>query len=123
MWFIISHYWVAVLLALGLGLVIGFISCGRSALPKGFNRWGSAGLIATLVVGLVVWLAVFPGRLGLWFETLLLTFLTYIVGCFLGTLLKKMDGTSIIGSSFRAYSLESGGSQPRCCACDSKSGG
>jgi predicted flap endonuclease-1-like 5' DNA nuclease len=89
MWFIISHYWVAILLALGLGLIVGYFTCNKNAALERLNRWGFPALVATGVGILIAWMHLLPGRLGLWLETLLLTFITYIVGCLLGTYLKR----------------------------------
>lgn len=84
MWYLIQQYWLWLLGALAIGLAIGwltFLPASRTLWPK----WISIVAIA-FVIGLVLaGLKAIPGVAGLWLDTALLFFTSYIIGCFLGS--------------------------------------
>lgn len=88
MMYLISQLWVWLLLALIVGLVIGWLTCSREPTRwwGGWVPWGTA----IFLIGLL--LAVFrtlPDRMGYLLDTALLMFGTYIVGCCIGCLIKQ----------------------------------
>lgn len=91
MLYLIQSYWLWLLLALILGLAVGWVTSvvGRGRPPEGWLppwlRWAGAFFLAGLVVALFKWL---PGRGGLHLETALLLFGSYIAGCFVSVLLQ-----------------------------------
>jgi len=93
MTYLLSTYWLWMLLALVLGGVVGFATFLRSGNAWWPDAWpGWFKLLGLLfVVGLIV--AVFkwlPGLLGHYLETALLFVGSYIVGCFLGSWLASL---------------------------------
>ena len=90
MWFVLSHYWIAAVVALGLGVLIGFITWGRLAERKGLNSWLVPMLVAVVIALVLMAFKVFPGRSGVWLESAMILFGLYIVGCFAGGWLKSI---------------------------------
>jgi predicted flap endonuclease-1-like 5' DNA nuclease len=88
MWYLINMYWLPLMLALALGLIVGWLTCGRNETRwwLGWVPWGTGLFLAGLLVALLRWL---PGRYGLWLDTALLLFAAYIIGCCLGCLLRQ----------------------------------
>ncbi|MGY5776329.1 hypothetical protein [Rhizobium sp. LEGMi135b] len=96
MTYLLSTYWLWMLLALVLGGIVGFTSFLRSASgwwPQSWPGWFKL-LCILFVVGLVVavlrWL---PGLAGHYLETALLFVGSYVVGCFLGGWLASLRAT------------------------------
>ncbi|QLP96924.1 MAG: hypothetical protein HZY79_05285 [Rhodoblastus sp.] len=85
--YVLSQYWVFAGLAALLGLAVGWLTC---APPRdGRLGWLTWGLLA-FVVGLVTALAgAAPGLAGHAIEIALLLFAAYLLGCWLGCLLKR----------------------------------
>lgn len=88
MWYLINMYWLPLVLALALGMGVGWLTCGRAETRwwQGWVPWGAGLFLAGIVVALLRWL---PGRYGLWLDTGLILFASYIVGCCLGCLLRQ----------------------------------
>ncbi|MGL4728969.1 MAG: hypothetical protein ACRCWO_09455 [Bosea sp. (in: a-proteobacteria)] len=87
MWYLITQYWFWLLLALVLGLIIGWLTCGGNR--RGWG-WLPFGIIAAVIAALVAILRWVNGVPALWLETGVLMFSSYIIGCCLGCWLKKM---------------------------------
>jgi predicted flap endonuclease-1-like 5' DNA nuclease len=87
MWYLIMQYWFWLLLALVLGLLIGWLTCG-----DGNRRWGwlPFGIIAAVIAALAAIMRWVNGVPALWLETGVLLFASYLIGCCLGCWLKKM---------------------------------
>ena len=77
------------------GGVVGWFSYvdipARRGWFEGWAKWGAALFVAGL---LVAFLKLLPGRAGFWLETALFLFFVYIVGCFLGGVLKMALSTA-----------------------------
>lgn len=105
MTYLLSTYWLWMLLALVLGGIVGFTSFLRSASgwwPQSWPGWFKL-LCVLFVVGLVVavlqWL---PGLAGHYLETALLFVGSYIVGCFLGSWLASLRATQPLEADSKA---------------------
>jgi hypothetical protein len=84
--------------ALGFGLVVGwrtYLDAPRRNWRDGWIVWGA---LAFVIAVIVATLKLAPGRYGLWLEVALLMTAFYIVGCFLGSGLKKLLGTHETGA-------------------------
>jgi predicted flap endonuclease-1-like 5' DNA nuclease len=81
-------YWL--LLALALGVLIGWITCGRGG--DGFWRGVTPWLLLMGLGALVSLAQLLPQRPGLWFDLGMLMLTGYFAGCCLGCLLGKMFG-------------------------------
>jgi hypothetical protein len=76
--------------ALGIGLVVGwrtYLNAPRRNWRDGWIVWGALAFVVGVIVAA---LKLLPGRYGLWLEIALLMLAFYIVGCFLGSALKKL---------------------------------
>jgi len=89
MYYLLTTYWMWFVVALLAGAAIGYSSSRRGASERSARRWPWWAAIA-FVAGLVVAvLHGFPGRAGLYLETLLLLSFWYAVGGLLGIWLGK----------------------------------
>jgi predicted flap endonuclease-1-like 5' DNA nuclease len=77
------------LIALVLGLAIGWWSCRAEPRTYGFG-WLTWGIIAFLFGLFAAAMKLVPGVAGLWLEILLWLFFAYVLGCFLGCLLGRI---------------------------------
>ena len=87
MYYLISNYGWWLIIALMIGLIVGYITCSRSE-PR---RWGWLPLALIVALAALV-LTVFRfinGVPALWTETALLFFTFYLAGCCLGCLIKQ----------------------------------
>ena len=82
MFYLISTYWIWMVLALVLGAVAGWLIAGRDT---GWSRIALGLFVAGLVVAV---LKLLPGSWGLWLETALLLFASYMIGGLLAWLYK-----------------------------------
>ena len=93
MTYLISNLWGWMVVAAVLGLVVGWLTCrpagadGPANWFGGWLPWALAAAFVGLVAAMLAWL---PGRSGLWLETALLLFASYIVGCCLGCWFRQM---------------------------------
>lgn len=117
MTYLLSTYWLWMLLALVLGGIVGFTSFLRSASgwwPQSWPGWFKL-LCVLFAVGLVVallkWL---PGLAGHYLETALLFVGSYIVGCFLGSWLASLRATRplVAGNNVATASTGTPSQQP-----------
>ncbi|WP_174247522.1 hypothetical protein [Methylocapsa sp. S129] len=88
-----SFLWIWLLLALIVGLVVGWITNARGPQGRWFFGWFRLALIVFVIGLLVAWLHWLPGRLGFWLETALFFFAAYIVGCLIGGFVKASVAT------------------------------
>ncbi len=82
------------LLTLVAGIAIGWITCERNS-SNWLSGWVPFGLVAFFIGLVAAMLQWFPGRAGLWLDTALLVFATYIVGCCIGCLAKQYLGDQL----------------------------
>lgn len=88
MMYLISQLWVWLLLALIIGLVVGWLTCAREATRwwVGWVPWGTAAFLIGLVVAV---LRLLPDGMGYLLDSALLMFASYILGCCIGCLFKQ----------------------------------
>lgn len=88
--YVLSQYWIFAALAALLGLVVGWLTCASPREGRlGWLAWG----LGAFVVGLVLALTqIVPGLAGHALEIALLLFAAYLLGCWLGCLLKQATG-------------------------------
>jgi len=99
MLFDLASYSVWLVLALAIGLVIGwrtYSDAPRRYWRDGWIVWGALAFVIGVIVAV---LKLLPGRYGLWLEIALLMIAVYIVGCFLGGGLKKLVGAHESGGA------------------------
>ena len=106
MYYLLTTYWMWFVVALLAGGVIGYSSSWRRASERWARRWPWWAAIA-FVVGLVVAvLHGFPGRAGLYLETLLLLSCWYAVGGLLGIWLGKARSQDALVTANAAEAAE-----------------
>ena len=93
MWYLLNAYWIALLLAGLLGLIVGWMSCDRHSTRSGshggwFSGWIPWAVAATALAALAAINAALPGKQGLLLETALMLFGAYMLGCCIGCILK-----------------------------------
>ena len=88
MWYLISTLLLPVILAIALGLIVGWMTCTREP-GRFWTGWVPLGTLAFAVALLVAVLKWVKGRNGLALDTGLLLFGAYIAGCCLGCVLKQ----------------------------------
>jgi hypothetical protein len=111
MLFDLVSYFPWLIAALGIGVVVGwrtYLDTPRRNWRDGWIIWGALAFVVGVIVAA---LKLVPGRYGLWLEIALLMIAVYIVGCFLGGVLKKLLGAH-----------ESGGAAVVPAATDSRNG-
>jgi predicted flap endonuclease-1-like 5' DNA nuclease len=89
MWYVASQYWIALILALLLGVAVGWFTCGHARRIQWRTGWlpiAAFGFLVGLIFALKHWL---PNRSGLWLESALWMFALYMVGCCIGCFLKQ----------------------------------
>jgi predicted flap endonuclease-1-like 5' DNA nuclease len=91
MWYLIQQYWFWLLAALVIGLVIGWITFAPRS-TSWWRGWVPVAVIAFVAGLLLATTRMVPGVPGLWLDTALLFFTTYIGGCFLGSWLRGLLG-------------------------------
>lgn len=92
MWYLISQYWFWLLLALVLGLIVGWMTCSRE--PR---QWGflPLALIAAAALFLLSFFRIINGAPALWIESGLLMLASYLAGCCLGCWLKGLMAPAV----------------------------
>jgi len=88
MWYLINQLWVWLLLALILGLIVGWMTCSRDE-TRWWTGWVPLGTIAFLAGLVVAVLRLLPDRLGYMLDSALLMFGSYIIGCCISCLIKQ----------------------------------
>lgn len=88
--YVISQYWIFAALAALLGAAVGWLTCARQSDQRlGWLMWG----LGALVLGVVLAISgAVPGFGGHALEIAVLLFIAYLVGCWLGCLLKRAFG-------------------------------
>jgi hypothetical protein len=81
--YVIEQFWIWTAVAAVLGLTVGWVSQRQSAPAS--NAWLQAYLALAAVGAGVVYSGVIRGAAGLWFETLVLFGVAYLLGCMVGT--------------------------------------
>jgi predicted flap endonuclease-1-like 5' DNA nuclease len=91
MHYLLVTYALWLLVALALGLVVGWLTCSRER-TRWFTGWLPPALLAVVVGLLLTGLRIVNGVPALWLETALLMFAFYLAGCCLGCLLRQILG-------------------------------
>ena len=90
--YLIGQFWFWLLLALLLGLAVGWLTCSRdtgASWWRGLVPWG----VILGVGGMISVLRVLPNGPGFWFDLGMLMLASYLIGCCLACLLKRMGMT------------------------------
>jgi predicted flap endonuclease-1-like 5' DNA nuclease len=98
MMYLLSHYWLWMLLALILGGIVGFTSFLRTnsgSLSASWPGWFKLLSLAFIVGVVVAFLKLLPGTIGHYLETALLFVGSYIVGCFAGSWLASLRAPEV----------------------------
>lgn len=84
---LVEEAWPALVIAGALGVGVGFATASPRPTPA--RGWMTVVVFLLVLAGAAAaaWLAVVPGRAGLWLETALLLVAPYLAGCGLGGLL------------------------------------
>jgi predicted flap endonuclease-1-like 5' DNA nuclease len=88
MFYLIQFHLIWMLLALVLGIAIGWVTCARAS-DDWFGGWVIPAAVVFIVGLLVSFLKLLPGRLGYALDLALLMFAVYILGCCIGCWLKS----------------------------------
>jgi predicted flap endonuclease-1-like 5' DNA nuclease len=90
MTYLVSFYSVYLVLAFAIGVVTGFLTWAAESRGRWFGGWFGFSILL-FVAGVVVALfKLLPGRAGLYLELALLFYAAYIVGCWLGSVLRGL---------------------------------
>ncbi|CAD5199870.1 hypothetical protein [Pseudomonas sp. FEN] len=81
--YLLEQYWAWMLLALLLGVLVGWIGTRAAGDSRWIAGWLHLALWVFAIGVIVALLKGLPGRAGLWLETALLLFAAYLVGCWL----------------------------------------
>jgi predicted flap endonuclease-1-like 5' DNA nuclease len=113
MWYLLNAYWIPLLLAGLLGVIVGWMSCDRHSSRSGshggwLSGWIPWAVAGTALAALAVLNAALPGKQGLLLETALMLFSAYMLGCCIGCILKPKPAAHLAHAS--AGSLKSGAS-------------
>ena len=79
--FVIDRFWLPLLLAGMIGIMIGWATCGQTKGNSWLSSWLPLGILAAIAVGVALAEDAVPGRYALWLETALMMFLVYLAGC------------------------------------------
>jgi predicted flap endonuclease-1-like 5' DNA nuclease len=94
MWYLTTTLIWWLLAALALGVFVGWYSCRQEPRKEGLG-WLSLGIVA-FVIGLVIAvLKLLPGKTGLWLDTALLFFASFIIGCCIGCLFGRRSAVEV----------------------------
>jgi predicted flap endonuclease-1-like 5' DNA nuclease len=93
MWYLLNAYWIPLLLAGLLGVIVGWMSCNNqtiahNARPSWFSGWVPWGVAAAALAAVAALQMLLPGRQGLLLDTALMLFGAYMLGCCVGCLLR-----------------------------------
>ena len=88
--YLLETYWGWMLLALGLGLIVGWLTSHGTKHFHWISRWLNVSLWLFAAGVIIALLKLLPGRAGLWLETGLLFFAAYLVGCLLSAWIKSL---------------------------------
>jgi len=101
--------WLVV--ALSIGVVVGWRTYSDAPRRNWFGGWIPWGALVVLIGFIVAVLKLLPGRYGLWLEIALMMTACYIVGCFLGGGLKNLLGAHETGGGVAAGPPDAGSSR------------
>jgi predicted flap endonuclease-1-like 5' DNA nuclease len=85
MWYLTTTLIWWLLAALILGAIVGWYTCRQEPRKEGLG-WLGIGLVAFVIGLFVCALRLLPGKMGLWFDTAMLFFAAYVIGCCIGCL-------------------------------------
>ncbi len=89
--YLFSQYWGWILASVFLGVIVGWLTHSNEDKIwfRGWVVWASALFIISFIVA---YFKIFSGKYGLYLDTALIMFVSYIVGCILGSVLKNWTG-------------------------------
>jgi predicted flap endonuclease-1-like 5' DNA nuclease len=93
MWYLLNAYWIPLLLAGLLGVIVGWMSCNNqtiahNARPSWFSGWVPWGIAAAALAAFAALQMLMPGKQGLLLDTALMLFGSYMLGCCIGCMLR-----------------------------------
>ena len=127
MWYLLNAYWIPLLLAGMLGVIIGWMSCNnepnRGLSTSGwFSGWLPWAVAGAALAALAAVQTLLQGKQGLLLDTALMLFGAYMIGCCIGCILKpkpaahlahvgaRATGKSVSGTSGKVASAAAVGS-------------
>lgn len=107
MWYLLNAYWIPLLLAGLLGVIVGWISCNnepnRGLSTSGwFNGWMPWAVAGAALAALAAMQTLLQGKQGLLLDTALMLFGAYMVGCCVGCMLKPKPAAHLAYSGATA---------------------
>jgi len=90
MFYDISALAIFEILALALGLIVGWLTYTSGAKGSWFSGWFRIALVLFVVGLILAWFRWPLNRAGFWLEAALLMFVAYIIGCFVGGALRQL---------------------------------
>jgi predicted flap endonuclease-1-like 5' DNA nuclease len=91
MGYLLGQHWLAVLIALAIGGLVGMLTSAPGDAHGRFGGWTRWGAGAYLVALLLVLTKLLPGRLGYWLDTAVLLTSAYLAGCLLSGLWTALE--------------------------------
>jgi predicted flap endonuclease-1-like 5' DNA nuclease len=104
MWYLLNAYWIPLLLAGLLGVIVGWMSCNNqtiahNARPSWFSGWVPWGIAAAALAALAAVQMLLPGKQGLLLDTALMLFGAYMLGCCVGCMLRPKPAPHLAHAS------------------------
>lgn len=87
--FVIDRFWLPLLLAAIIGFMVAWATCGRSR-QSWLSSWLPLGILAAIAGVFAAVQVLLPGMAGLWLETGLLMFASYLGGCCLACMARRL---------------------------------
>lgn len=94
MLYVLQTFWLWFVLALIVGMTVGWMTWSNSPGKNRFGGWVTGWALALAVGILLAVTTIVPGRAGLWLETGLIAMAAYIIGCFVGGWFRRPIGTT-----------------------------
>ncbi|MFO1148253.1 MAG: hypothetical protein U1E62_07740 [Alsobacter sp.] len=91
MGYLLGEHWLAVLIVLAIGGLVGMLTSAPGDGHGRFSGWTPWGAGAYVIALLLVLTKLLPGRLGYWLDTAVLLASAYVVGCLLSGLWASLD--------------------------------
>ncbi|MEQ1614936.1 MAG: hypothetical protein ABL904_19480, partial [Hyphomicrobiaceae bacterium] len=88
--FVIDRFWLPLLMAAIIGFMVGWATCGRGEKRSWLSSWLPIGILLAVAGVIATVQVMLPGRYGLWLETALMMFASYLGGCCIACMINRM---------------------------------